>query len=80
MKQTKHSIKSHRHELVHGADADFGRLSGEIWRWPLRLMCIHAPIGKKDRSYFVFHPIDGNPTGSSIGAPQPIADSGFGQH
>jgi hypothetical protein len=23
MKQTKHSIKSHRHELVHGEDADF---------------------------------------------------------
>ncbi len=23
MKQTKHSIKSHRYELVHGADADF---------------------------------------------------------
>jgi hypothetical protein len=32
------------------------------------LMCIHAPIGKKDRSYFVFHPIDGNPTGSLIRA------------
>jgi hypothetical protein len=23
MKQTKHSIKSHRYELVHGEDADF---------------------------------------------------------
>jgi hypothetical protein len=23
MKQTRHSIKSHRHELVHGEDADF---------------------------------------------------------
>jgi hypothetical protein len=23
MKQIKHSIKSHRHELVHGEDADF---------------------------------------------------------
>jgi hypothetical protein len=23
MKQTKHSIKSHRHELVYGEDADF---------------------------------------------------------
>jgi hypothetical protein len=23
MKQIKHSIKSHRYELVHGADADF---------------------------------------------------------
>jgi hypothetical protein len=23
MKQAKHSIKSHRYELVHGADADF---------------------------------------------------------
>ena len=35
MKQTKHSIKSHRYELVHGEDADFIALSAEVWRWPL---------------------------------------------
>jgi hypothetical protein len=35
MKQTKHSIKSHRYELVHGEDADFiayQRKSGD-GRW-----------------------------------------------
>jgi hypothetical protein len=42
------------------------------------LMCIHAPIGKKDRSCFVIHPLDGNPTGSSIRAAQPVTDPGFG--
>ena len=43
------------------------------------LMCIHAPIGKKDRRCIVFHPVDGHPTGSSIRAAQPITDPGFGQ-
>jgi len=36
MKQTKHSIKSHRYELVHGEDADFiayQRRSGDgLWQ------------------------------------------------
>jgi hypothetical protein len=36
MKQTKHSIKSHRYELVHGEDADFiayqRRLGDSVWQ------------------------------------------------
>ena len=36
MKQTKHSIKSHRHELVHGEDADFiayqRKLGDGLWQ------------------------------------------------
>jgi hypothetical protein len=36
MKQTKHSIKSHRYELVHGEDADFiayQRMLGDsVWQ------------------------------------------------
>jgi hypothetical protein len=42
-------------------------------------MFIFAPSGNNVRSGFVFHPIDGNPTGSSIRAAQPITDPGFGQ-
>jgi hypothetical protein len=38
MKQTKHSIKSHRFELVHGEDADFIAYHGHriIRRWRTR--------------------------------------------
>jgi hypothetical protein len=36
MKQTKHSIKSHRYELVHGEDADFiayqRKFGDGLWR------------------------------------------------
>ena len=36
MKQTKHSIKSHRYELVHGEDADFvayqRKLGDGLWQ------------------------------------------------
>ena len=35
MKQTKHSIKSHRYELVHSEDADFIAYQWKFWRWPL---------------------------------------------
>jgi hypothetical protein len=36
MKQTKHSIKSHRYELVHDEDADFiayqRKFGDDLWR------------------------------------------------
>ena len=36
MKQTKHSIKSHRYELVHGEDADFiayqRKFGDDLWQ------------------------------------------------
>jgi hypothetical protein len=36
MKQIKHSIKSHRYELVHGEDADFiayqGKFGDSLWQ------------------------------------------------
>ena len=42
-------------------------------------LCRRIYFAQKDRRCFVFQPVDGHPTGSSIRAAQPITDPGFGQ-
>jgi hypothetical protein len=54
MKQTKHSTKSHRYELVHGEDADFiayqRKFGDGLWQTVSTWMIPHYGVSVADLS------------------------------
>ena len=75
MKQIKHSIKSHRYELVHGEDADFiayqRKFGDGLWQtvstWMIPRMEYRQPIFFRNLSAVVRDPITGDQPISQLG-------------